>query len=140
MCRRRISVPIFALAILLIGARAGLPQAACSGVQKAAMTDELLFGRKIGNRIGVSQAAFARFVDREITPRFPDGLTIIDARGQWRDRKRNVVVHEPSKMVQIVVTGTAEEQAKIDAIVKAYKTRFKQQAVGVVTRSACVAF
>ena len=128
------------LGVLAVSAGAGLPQAVCTGAQKAAVTVELLFGRKIGNRIGVSQAAFARFVDTEITPRFPDGLTIIDARGQWRDRERNTVVHEPSKLVQIVLAGTPEDQAKIDAIVAAYKSRFKQQAVGVVKRSACVSF
>jgi hypothetical protein len=61
--------------------------------------------------------------------------------GQWRDRERNTVVREPSKVVQIVLlSGAAEDQAKIDAIVAAYKARFKQQAVGVVTRGACVAF
>ena len=49
---------------------------------------ELMFGRKIGDRIGVSEAQWARFLDREITPRFPDGLTVIDTRGQWRDTVR----------------------------------------------------
>jgi predicted phage tail protein len=129
-----------ALAALVASIEAALPQVACTAGQKAAVTVELLFGRKIGDRIAVSQAAFARFVDREITPRFPGGLTIIDAQGQWRDRKRNIVVHEPSKLVQIVMPGTPEDQAKIDAIVAAYKRRFKQQAVGVVKRAACVSF
>jgi hypothetical protein len=35
---------------------------------------ELLFGRNIGGRLGVSEKAFRRFVDREVTPRFPNGL------------------------------------------------------------------
>ena len=47
---------------------------------------ELMFGRDIGDQVGVSEAAWTRFVAREMTPRFPDGLTITDAIGQWRDR------------------------------------------------------
>jgi hypothetical protein len=129
------------IAFLAVSAGAGLAQTVCAGNQKAAVTVDLLFGRKIGNRVGVSEAAFARFVDTEITPRFPDGLTVFSAMGQWRDRERNTVVREPSKVVQIVLlSGAAEDQAKIDAIVAAYKARFNQQAVGVVTRGACVAF
>jgi hypothetical protein len=81
---------------------------------------ELLFGRNIGNRIGVSEAAWARFVDREIVPRFPDGLTVFNASGRWRDRKSDRVVREPSKIVQIVLPGTPEDVARLNEIAEAY--------------------
>jgi hypothetical protein len=101
---------------------------------------ELMFGRKIDDRIGVSNAAWSRFVDREITPRFPDGLTIIDASGQWRDRSRNKVVREPSKLVQIVLPGKGADQQRLNEIVQAYKVRFRQQSVLVIVRPACITF
>jgi hypothetical protein len=101
---------------------------------------ELMFGRKIGDRVAVTDTAWARFVDREITPRFPDGLTVIDARGQWRDRDRNRIVREPSKLVQIVLPGKDEDQQRLDEIAAAYKLRFRQQSVGIILRPACVAF
>jgi hypothetical protein len=101
---------------------------------------ELMFGRKIGDRVGVSQAAWARFVDREITPRFPDGLTVIDATGQWRDHGRNRLVREPSKLVQIVLSGAEGDQQRLNEIAAAYKTRFRQQSVLIIVRPACVAF
>jgi hypothetical protein len=101
---------------------------------------ELMFGRKIGDRIGVTDSAWARFVDREITPRFPDGLTVIDARGQWRDRDRNRIVREPSKLVQIVLPGNEEDQQRLDEIAAAYKVRFRQQSVGIIVRPASVTF
>jgi hypothetical protein len=44
-------------------------------------TVEMYFGRKIGDRVGVSDAAFLDFTANEITPRFPQGLTVVDARG-----------------------------------------------------------
>ena len=101
---------------------------------------ELMFGRKIGDRIGVSEAQWARFVDREITPRFPDGLTVVDARGQWRDTERNRIVREPSKLVQIVLPGKAEDEQRLNEIAEAYKKSFRQQSVGIIVRPACVSF
>jgi hypothetical protein len=101
---------------------------------------ELMFGRKIGDRIGVSEAQWSRFVDREITPRFPDGLTVFDTKGQWRDRERNRIVREPSKLVSIVLPGKAEDEARLNEIAAAYKSRFQQQSVAIVVRGACVSF
>jgi uncharacterized protein DUF3574 len=101
---------------------------------------ELLFGRDIGNRLGVSDADWRRFVAREITPRFPDGLTVTDALGQWRDPDSGRIVREPSKRVEIVLPGHADDAARLDAIVTAYKRQFRQRSVGLILQSACVSF
>ena len=117
------------------------PQAlSCHGTQQVRQIAELLFGRDVGHRLGVSESAFARFVAREITPRFPDGLTVSDATGQWRDRDSGAITREPSKRVEIVLPGTADEESRLDAIVAAYKHRFHQQSVAVIVRPACVSF
>jgi hypothetical protein len=140
----RVTVSIFTLllAALLLGQNgsAAAQTLACHGAQKPREVAELMFGRNIGNRVGVSEAAWQRFVAREMTPRFPDGLTIIDATGQWRDSGTSKVVREPSKRVEIVLPGAGDDEDKLDAIVAAYKKQFRQQAVGVVVRPACVAF
>ena len=107
---------------------------------KSQQVAELMFGRKIGDRIGVSEAQWARFLDREITPRFPDGLTVIDTRGQWRDTVRKTIVREPSKLVQIVLPGKPEDDARLNEIAAAYKSRFRQQSVGIIVRAVCVSF
>jgi len=112
----------------------------CRGGQKPSQVAELMFGRKVGDRIGVSEGDWARFVDREITPRFPDGLTVFNAAGQWRDKSSNKIIREPSKIVQIVLPGDDGEFARLNEIADAYKTRFKQQSVGVIVRPACVSF
>jgi hypothetical protein len=109
-------------------------------IGKSQQVAELMFGRKIGERIGVSNTAWARFVDREITPRFPNGFTVIDAQGQWHDAHHNKVMREPSKLVQIVLAGTDEDQQRLGEIAAAYKARFRQQSVGIIVRPACVAF
>jgi Protein of unknown function (DUF3574) len=116
------------------------PALSCSGTQRPRQVAELLFGRDIGHRRGVSETAFAHFVASELTPRFPDGLTISDATGQWRETAGGGIVREATKRVDIVLPGGADSQAKLDAVVKAYKRKFHQQSVGVIVQWACVSF
>jgi Protein of unknown function (DUF3574) len=112
----------------------------CLGGQRPSQVAELLFGRNIGRRLGVNEADWSRFVDREIISRFPSGLTMFNAAGEWRDGASNKIVREPSKIVQIVLPGQAEDTARLNEIVAAYKRRFKQQSVGIIVRPACVSF
>ena len=129
-----------ALLLALAPAASASAQIACRADQKASAVVEMMFGRKIGERIGVTDAAWARFVDREITPRFPEGLSVVDAAGQWQDPVRKRVVREPSKVVTIVLRDSEKGQSEIDAIAQAYKRQFRQQSVGVIVRAACVSF
>lgn len=113
---------------------------ACRAGQQSRLTAELTFGRDIGRHVGVSERAWRRFLDREVTPRFPDGLTVVSAAGQWRDRRTGRIGREPSKLLLIVLPGRADDQARLDAIVAAYKRQFQQQSVGLIVRPACTAF
>ena len=112
----------------------------CLGGQRPTQVAELMFGRNIGNRIGVSEGDFGRFVDREIMSRFPNGLTVFSAAGQWRVEASDKIVREPSKIVQIVLPGQVDDIARLNEIVEAYKRRFKQQSVVMIVRPACVSF
>src|SRR5262249_33404299 len=67
-----------------------------------------------GSRIGVSEGDFGRFVDREIMSRFPNGLTVFNAAGQWREQARDKIVREPSKVVQIVLPGQVDDIARLN--------------------------
>lgn len=131
------------LAFLLLTSLASVVAAqtpSCHGAQRPRLVAELLFGRNIGSRLGVSEPAWARFVTREVTPRFPDGLTVTDAVGQWRDRASGALVRERSKRVEIVLSGKADDEARLEAVVAAYKRQFRQHSVGVILHAACVSF
>jgi len=132
-------VAVILLIVCVLDDRVSAQTSECR-IGKSQQVAELMFGRKIGERIGVSNTAWARFVDREITPRFPNGFTVIDAQGQWRDTDHNKVMREPSKLVQIVLPGTDEDQQRLGEIAAAYKVRFRQQSVGIIVRPACVGF
>lgn len=99
------------------------------------MVAELLFGR---TRIG--EASFAHFLAREVTPRFPDGLTVFDAKGQWRPPGGSTTVRERSTVVMIAMPLGDDNDARLQQIIDAYKTRFRQKSVGLIVRPACVSF
>jgi hypothetical protein len=136
---RRIALLIVAVTTQALSACTVLPQA-CVPPAESMVTAELFFGRKIGDRIGVSEAAFAGFLAREITPRFPDGLTVVDAKGQWRDSERNVRVREPSKLVLLIFRDEPARRESLGAIAEAYKRQFRQQSVLISLRASCVSF
>lgn len=125
------------LLALLVGFTAAKAQTAlqCSGAQKPWVVADLLFGRT-----HVSDAAWARFLATEVTPRFPDGFTVIDANGQWRAPGGRTIARERSKVLMIAMPPGADNAARLQQIVEAYKSRFKQQSVGLVVRPACVSF
>jgi len=124
----------------MVAAPAAAQGIACTAPQQGMQQVELMFGRNIGGRLAVSNTVWLRFLAREVTPRFPEGLSVIDAAGQWQDRERGRVVREPSKLVMIVTADDPASRDKIAAIVAAYKDQFHQQSVGVVTRPVCAAF
>jgi hypothetical protein len=113
---------------------------ACDAPQRPTQQIELMFGRSIAGHRRVGEAAWSRFLAREITPRFPDGLTVLDSAGQWRDPVGSRLVREPGKMVIIVTADDTPVGERIAAIVAAYKQRFRQRSVGVVSRPVCAAF
>src|SRR6266704_945609 len=82
----------------------------CRNPAQAMMVGELLFGRNIGGRLGVTESQWRQFLAGEVTPRFPDGLTVFDAAGQWRDQKTNRVVRERSKVVMIIMPAEPSAQ------------------------------
>lgn len=118
---------------------AGAEELACVAPAKRHVIAELMFGRNIGEVLGVSDEAWSRFIDEEVTPRFPDGLTVLDAYGQWRDTASGRIVREPGKLLRIILTDGAAEP-KLQEITEAYKRRFQQQSVILTLSRACVAF
>jgi len=135
----RLPAALFTL-IASVGSGPAQNAASCQSAHKPAAVAELIFGRNIGVRTAVTERRWMRFVDTEITPRFPAGLSIVDVRGQWRDAKSGAIVREPSKMVMIVLPGDDADQHRLNEIIEAYKARFRQESVVLIIRPACVSF
>ncbi len=108
---------------------------------------ELFFGLSVQNTDGsdteITEQQWREFLDREVTPRFPDGLTVLDCRGQWRHNGR--IVREKSKVLYLLhpLPKPGESDAadqKIEKIRSIYKERFHQDSVLRVTQPADVSF
>lgn len=115
------------------------PPPVCPAGQSYQQTAQLFFGRNIGDKPGVTDGDFRKFVDEELTPRFPDGLTVLDGGGQWRG-KDEVLIREASKVVLIVLPKGRDASGRIEAVRNAYKSRFNQESVLVITQGSCVGF
>jgi hypothetical protein len=125
--------------LLLAAALAGCASVngqTCPAGLEAMTSADLYFGLSIPGGGTVSEADWQRFVDEEITPRFPDGLTITDAKGQWKSASG--LVREPSKHL-FVIKASADAE-KIAAIRAAYRARFHQESVLLVETPVCGSF
>jgi|WetSurMetagenome_2_1015567.scaffolds.fasta_scaffold571160_2 hypothetical protein len=122
--------------LLLLAGCTALPPLSCPNGTAAANQAELYFGRAAPDGT-VSDPQWQRFVDTEITPRFPKGFAVEDAAGQWQGREG--IVREPAKHL-IVVLGSSGDADKLDAIRAAYKQRFRQDSVLLVLHPVCVSF
>jgi hypothetical protein len=134
----RISTAVPLACVALLAACAAADPHACAGERRAMVTEMLYFGtaRPVGQ---VSADEWRAFVDDVVTPRFPDGLSVWPASGQWASAA-GTVVREPSYVLNIVHRADARTDVAIREIVDAYKIRFQQESVLRVEGSACVSF
>ena len=107
---------------------------------EAQVTVQLFYGRAMKGGAQIDAAQWADYLAREVTPRFPAGLTVLEASGQWQQRATGKVIREKSTVVEIVTSPSAETWAKVAAVREAYKKRFAQESVGLVTNLSCAAW
>lgn len=89
---------------------------------------------------GMSEAAWRDFLDHQVTPRFPAGLSVVDVYGQWQGKQEKVPERIRSKMLVIYYPATPENAASIEAIRAAWKKLTGDQSVLKVTQPADVSF
>ncbi len=124
--------------LLPIGPQAGAqspPSINCSAPLKPAVEVNLYFGRdKPGGE--VSEAEWAAFVAEVVTPRFPDGLSVINVAGQSR-AVANQDGRERTKLLIVVVFDAPAHHEKVREIVEAYNKRFGQHGVFRTEQALC---
>ena len=110
------------------------------GGQSPMLIVQMFFGQNIEGRRNIAPAAWRGFLGREVTQRFPDGFTVFDATGQWRDPKTRTIGREHTKVLEIATSDTPDMRSKIEDIAARYRTLFHQQSVGIVTMPGCARF
>ena len=130
-----------ALAILAAGSGPALGAAAapCPPGTEEFAEYRLFFGRSQGAVEVVSEEAWRAFLADEVTPRFPDGLTVLDAAGQWREGSGEIV-RERTKLLLVLAPPGGDAMKRTDEIAEAYKLAFGQSSVLRVVTQACASF
>jgi hypothetical protein len=105
-----------------------MPEAARSEALPFART-ELFFGTAKPDGV-VTDEEFRAFIDEEVTPRFPDGLTLIKGDGQFKGSD-GIIVKEQSFVLILLYAadGYTDSSRRIDRIRRLYRSRFQQESV-----------
>jgi len=124
-------------AILMLGLAGCMtvPRSACPAGQAQLRTAQLFLSARPPAKI--TDSDIRKFVDAEVTPRFPQGVTVVDGGGQWRGDE-NRLIREAAKVVLIVLPEKGDPAGKVQAVRAAYRSRFKQDAVVVLPPPACM--
>jgi hypothetical protein len=133
--RARLAAVVAALAL---AGCASVQQPACTAEEKAWLQDSVYFGtaRPGGT---VSPEEWAEFLKSAVTPRFPQGLTVWQASGQWRGDDGKIV-REASYVLNLLHPNDASSEKAVLEIVVEYRSKFQQDSVLRVKAPACVSF
>lgn len=88
---------------------------------------------------GNDDVRWRQFLDEVVTPRFPDGFTVLDGYGQWQRRDAATPERLRTKIVVILFQG-AKARAALDAIRTEWKQRTGDQSVLLTLTPAAVSF
>jgi hypothetical protein len=115
------------------------PSPACAVGDSARVRNVLYFGRNRPDGGTVTDEEWRAFVSQVLTPRFPAGLTIVSALGQWQG-KSATVEQERSEVVTIFLSENEAARRSVDEVAAEYKRRFQQEAVLREQTPTCVRF
>ena len=104
---------------------------------------ELYFGSNKPDGSVVTPEQFQTFLDQEITPRFPDGLTLLTGLGQFRGSSARIERERSMLLILLYPTESSRSSSqKIEEIRTAYEKKFYQESVlrADEQRPECVSF
>ena len=90
---------------------------------------ELYFGSNRPDKPPVSMAQFMCFLETDVTPLFPDGLTLLTGIGQFRNAQGVTEREQAFVLILLFPLDAEDANEKIQAIRESYKRQFKQQSV-----------
>ena len=131
MVRRAVLIPAFLfLAWLVPGCQTTESRAKTPATEEAStwVKTELYFGMTRPGGGEITGEEWDGFLEKEITPRFPDGLTVLDAHGQWRDTS-GAIIREKTKLLILLHEKSPDRERAVEEIVRLYKERYQQESV-----------
>ena len=127
------------LLLLAAGCAGTAPAVKPIPATQALVRSELFFGRLKPDGKVVTDAEWRAFVAEHVTTRFPDGFTVIDALGQYRDRDGQIK-EEPTKVLLIVHGPEPRLRAAIQELRELYRRLFQQKSVLLIESATRAGF
>ena len=91
---------------------------------------ELFFGSLKPNKTHVTDAEFKAFLQDVITPRFPEGLTLLTGLGQFLNASDEIIQERSRVLILLYPVAVRQEKSeKIEEIREEYKRCFQQESV-----------
>jgi|GEM_PF-523153 len=100
---------------------------------------ELYFGLSKPDGSNVTEKEFQAFLNNIVTPLFPDGLTIVNVQGQFKDSSGKIK-KENSKLLILLYPFSEDKNQKVEKIREEYKYYFKQESVLRTDEQTCTSF
>ena len=142
----RIAIIVFTLvvgvgignAVPLFGGQAAAPSLDVSCTSSSAQLRTTLYFGMQRPKGSVSELEWQIFLKDEVTARFPNGLTVWEADGQWKAQDGGVG-HERSKVLLLVHPDTADARASVQKVIATYRKAFEQESVLWESARVCIA-
>ena len=130
---------LFASVLTVYGC-AAVQETRCAPGEERAVNDVMFFGtaKPVGTGT-VTPGEWTEFLRTSVTPRFPQGLTVWQASGQWQGAD-TTIVHEASFVLSLVHPDDEPSETAVRAIANEYKSHFSQESVLRIKNHACVSF
>ena len=116
-----------------------IPTISCPVGDMVLIRETLYFGRNRPGGGTVSDVDWRAFLTEVVTPRFPLGLTVQEATGQWKGASGSVE-QEKSEIVTLFHPDDVAARRSIHDIALEYKRRFQQEAVLRERTPTCARF
>lgn len=126
--RIRLVVPILLLSVACTPPPTTPAPLRCPPGATEMVREVLYFGRSIPGGGEVTDSAWRQFLSDVVTPAFPEGLTVLNGNGQWRDANGSIA-SEKSTLLMLLHADDAAQEAKVLQVAESYRTRFRQEAV-----------
>ena len=101
---------------------------------------KLFMGLSRSGGAAVSRREWDKFVTDHFVASFPNGFTIVETTGYWRDENTRNTVYENGKQLVILHEATPGNETMINEIAEKYRSQFDQQSVLISSSKANVRF
>lgn len=108
--------------------------------QRSMTMVEFFFGRDIPGRAPLTDREWSDFAASVVSREFPDGFTVTDGDGEWRDPSTQAVTRERTKILTAALANSSDLASRVLRVRESYARQYRQTSVGVLTYNACGAF